>query len=1037
MPRAEHRVNYHNFSGGKVSDFNPISPPENSMRILQNIDLEIDGKISRRLGLEPESNFNFPVSTSSGSWLDGNTLSEIQDLGIDFYTWKNVGDVSGVEYLVARIGNTLHVYDKGGANISDSIVQTIDISSFNSSGAGSSELGSFQGVGVKGLFICSGSDYVPFYIECDPIAQSWSTSAITFKIRDLEGVDDGLENNERPSSLSDLHKYNLQNQGWAAVDYTGNIDNRGINKFRSETGVYPSNADIEYLGNEIDGSGNPTWHADTLILATGQQNSASPKGRFIVDPFDISLSRETASGIYGLGFESTDKRPKATASFAGRVWYASVNGVVYFSQIVEGVNELGKCYQRNDPTALDFNQLLDTDGGTLKILDIGEVEVMAPLQDALVLFGTNGIWTISGGESGFTASNQFISKLSDISISSYKSLVNVEGSLVFWSEEGIYLIGKDGIQSLTEGKIQRDFNRIPNAAKFFAHGNYDRVNKVIYWAYSNYTTDTDSDIKNKYTDLLVYNVRLGAWYDYKLTNDGYLDANTDYPFVCGLLTPSARGSETRQENVYITLAGVASFRSSTSGAPKVGVTSNLIDYTETLSATGAPNEKVTLFTLSDTGRILAILTDDDESDVRYSDDGGNTWTAGDTDINDQVGTTNGPNDLAQLVAYNPESGTVIYAPGEGLAVSQDRGLTWTWIDWDGDDDFWAGGPASGGFDKANGSTGVFYDEIRSRFVAIPRQIITATSSASEWANIGFSSDGLTWTATDIKTYFTFLPNGTYTPYGVWYSSALDRMVMILTTGTSDAWVFTSEDGGESWDTGQEITGFTYPAKLVRCESLGLFLLAGWNSTEVYLSEDGLTWTSGTASHTLGQRFSVSENLGCFVAGANSATDPMLFSSDGINWTQGLDPGYSSSYFFSDYADGTSTEVVTSDSENVYVTYNVASYGSTGNQLLVAMMLPDDNGELRLTFGQFSSTTFTDWAGLTEEDLDSNSNYTVGFPLAFMSGGNYNSVVESLPQTLGENALQKQATYIHSYYDFKRDGYSEYPDVGDEFGEAEV
>ena len=41
MPRASQRVNYNTFSGGKVSDINPINPPDNAARDLTNVDIEL------------------------------------------------------------------------------------------------------------------------------------------------------------------------------------------------------------------------------------------------------------------------------------------------------------------------------------------------------------------------------------------------------------------------------------------------------------------------------------------------------------------------------------------------------------------------------------------------------------------------------------------------------------------------------------------------------------------------------------------------------------------------------------------------------------------------------------------------------------------------------------------------------------------------------------------------------------------------------------------------------------------------------------
>jgi hypothetical protein len=54
----------------------------------------------------------------------------------------------------------------------------------------------------------------PFYVSYDPVTDTISSGAITITVRDFERVEDSLAIDNRPSTLTDLHKYNLYNQGW-------------------------------------------------------------------------------------------------------------------------------------------------------------------------------------------------------------------------------------------------------------------------------------------------------------------------------------------------------------------------------------------------------------------------------------------------------------------------------------------------------------------------------------------------------------------------------------------------------------------------------------------------------------------------------------------------------------------------------------------------------------------------------------------------------------------------------------------------------
>ncbi len=61
-------------------------------------------------------------------------------------------------------------------------------------------------------------------------------------------------------------------------------------------------------------------------------------------------------------------------------------------------------------------------------------------------------------------------------------------------------------------------------------------------------------------------------------------------------------------------------------------------------------------------------------------------------------------------------------------------------------------------------------------------------------------------------------------------------------------------------------------------------------------------------------------------------------------------------------------------------------------------------DFKITFSEFCSRTFHDW--FSQDSL----------------GANYESIVETNPETLGEAALDKQATYLTTFYDFKRGGF---------------
>jgi hypothetical protein len=217
------------------------------------------------------------------------------------------------------------------------------------------------------------------------------------------------------------------------------------------------------------------------------------------------------------------KRPNAIASFAGRIFYAFPfysnkyrAGEIAFSQTVRDADALEKCYQEADPTAEELNELVDTDGGVIKISELGNVYKMIPMSRELLIFAENGVWAIGpGGNEYFTATGYGVRKLSSVGCLSPDSIVAAEGVVFYWSRTGIYATTTDpqtglmSVQNITEKSIQTTFLSIPEPARNMASGVYDSYRKRVLWLYDSDGTTTTAEKKDK---ILIYDMRLGAWY---------------------------------------------------------------------------------------------------------------------------------------------------------------------------------------------------------------------------------------------------------------------------------------------------------------------------------------------------------------------------------------------------------------------------------------------------------------------------------------------------------------------------------------------
>jgi hypothetical protein len=224
-------------------------------------------------------------------------------------------------------------------------------------------------------------------------------------------------------------------------------------------------------------------------------------------------------------------RPNCVAFYAGRVWYGGTtahdfNDKIYFSKIIEQPSDYGRCYQVNDPTAEDLSDLLPSDGGVISIPDMGNMIKMIPVGQDLIIFATNGVWRISGSEGiGFRANDYSVSKLSAVPAISHTSFVQVEGSPIFWNNDGIYSVTPEGVQALTDKTIKTWFAALPTNSKSNAKGVYNPLKKVIYWLYRS-TASTTTDNAYEYDRILCLNTITGAFYPLSIgTASGYPTVN--------------------------------------------------------------------------------------------------------------------------------------------------------------------------------------------------------------------------------------------------------------------------------------------------------------------------------------------------------------------------------------------------------------------------------------------------------------------------------------------------------------------------------
>jgi len=367
----------------------------------------------------------------------------------------------------------------------------------------------------------------------------------------------------RPTILTNTHEYNLRNQGWPTVfvcapNQSGNnaapVTTDPVTYTKSKLGYYPSNADVIFL-SRLQGAGearnlNTYSPWDLTKIATG--NTPAARGHFILNAFD--RNRQTASGITGIYDTDRDldsSRPISVAFYAGRVWYLMKDGHLYYSQSILQIDQASRCYQEADPTAEDINELIATDGGEMDITGIARALRLVPVGDELLIMADNGIWSVSGGtDTGFTATNQIIRKITDQGVIGPETSCAVEGAVFYWGEGGIYTLTPNEATGLleplnvSETTIQTFYIAIPETGKKHCRSKYDPRTKKIFWMYND-TEDYDGILfRYAYNKFLVFDLTIGAFYTYSIAYD------LDYlPFVAGLIEKEAISFEETQEAV--------------------------------------------------------------------------------------------------------------------------------------------------------------------------------------------------------------------------------------------------------------------------------------------------------------------------------------------------------------------------------------------------------------------------------------------------------------------------------------------------------
>lgn len=562
MARRKAPLQINEFSGGLNTELNPLASSVNTTLDELNMEIRQDGSRAKRLGLEYEAAFNLRTT--------GVSYADTKKLAVSSYRWDNAGGQADKSLLVVQIGPRISIFTFSVTPLSDTPIYTETISL--SSGDPYTRV--FDYTTVDGILIlATGSGEIGVY-DYDPTSDTVSKTTTRLLIRDLFGVQDLQDRNTvtgsgsgnidltltenirvRPqgltTSLYATYLYNMRNQGWNKIYRAQNSETKvdPLYSFEAANSVYPSYSDNMNLAVYADSTDTDNRLVDRFwpdnLVDSSQVNTPTPRGHFIIDAlsrsssraseyeklmesdstFSWTVSEQAAISLLGVFGDSTRDGARTVAEYAGRAWFAGFSGdviggdsksprlssYVLFSQLVKDKTDIRRCYQQADPTSLEDNAIVDTDGGFIRIEEAYNIVKMVPISNALMVFAENGVWAIQGGDNTiFTATNYEVVKLSERGCVSKGSVVFAESNIYYWGKDGIYVVGKNEfggweVQNLSKQTVKSFYLNLDTVDKEYAQGYYDSFSRQIRWVYGvEHATPT-------YSNELVYHLDYNAF----------------------------------------------------------------------------------------------------------------------------------------------------------------------------------------------------------------------------------------------------------------------------------------------------------------------------------------------------------------------------------------------------------------------------------------------------------------------------------------------------------------------------------------------
>ena len=355
-----------NFVGGIITEASPLTFPQNASLDESNFRLDRNGTRARRLGIDYEDGHRV--------FATGLSLAEMQRARMRVFHWPTPSGFTEVSIGVVQVAGSIFFVDLATTSPSNNVLNGGE--AFITGLPGDIVM-NFSIVNNKVVASADALEDI-FIFSYDLVSDTVSFTSRKISIRDLYGVEDIITVNgitrpitidERPTTLTNNHKYNLRNQGWS--EKISIICEKGardaIECTFERIDVYPSNSDIWTLGkitSEPDITRIDLYDPEIMAKNSFSLGQA-PKGRYIIDLYDRGKTRSEKSGVAVDDVDRETGRISTIESYAGRMFYSGIKGkiigrnsnslnlssAVLYTQVIQKDDDIGKCYQEADATS--------------------------------------------------------------------------------------------------------------------------------------------------------------------------------------------------------------------------------------------------------------------------------------------------------------------------------------------------------------------------------------------------------------------------------------------------------------------------------------------------------------------------------------------------------------------------------------------------------------------------------------------------------------------------------------------------------------